>query len=360
MSAPVRELDDDGLSKDGPLNYAPKRVRRSGQVPIGVPRKADVAPRFAAPGAPEPPWGRKKQRQAFAGDVAMTELRTRLALTPDRLPDPPLPVATVSKSYPARRMVSAIVVAIVGFAAYRWAVAPPPARSQGQFTLSSNQLSNQEDSAPERSLRSVSPAHLKTPSPDPQLPQVQPAASSLAPRIVEQVRGVTDGATSANAQRVAATSAPLTLTQPASAKSVTSKASLPAADEQKSRDNTAVDRSGVRLESSGSSSFAPARSQPRRHEAVEIALMVRNGTEFMANGNIGAARMMFQPAAEAGDPMAAFALAETYDPMVLRKLGAKGGITPDVALAHSWYEKAKDLGSPVAPERLERLARLTE
>jgi hypothetical protein len=45
---------------------------------------------------------------------------------------------------------------------------------------------------------------------------------------------------------------------------------------------------------------------------------------------------------------------------VLRKLNAKGGITPDVALAHTWYEKAKDLGSTVAPERLERLARLPE
>jgi len=69
---------------------------------------------------------------------------------------------------------------------------------------------------------------------------------------------------------------------------------------------------------------------------------------------------MFQPAAEAGDPAAAFALAETYDPLVLRKLGAKGGGTADVALAHSWYEKAKDLGSTTAPERLERLARLPE
>src|SRR5262249_4355098 len=158
--------------------------------------------------------------------------------TPDRLPDPPLPVATVPKSYPARRMVGAIVVAMVGFAAYRWAVAPPPARSQGQFTLASNQLSNQEDSAPERSLRSVSPAHLKPPSLDPELPQVQPAASDLASRIVDQVRGVTDGATSVNAQRVATTSAPPTLTQPASAKSFSSKTSVPAADEQKSRDNT--------------------------------------------------------------------------------------------------------------------------
>jgi TPR repeat protein len=88
--------------------------------------------------------------------------------------------------------------------------------------------------------------------------------------------------------------------------------------------------------------------------------MVKNGAEYMANGNIGAARMLLQPAAEAGDPVAAFALAETFDPLVLMKLNTKGGITANVGLARTWYQKAKDLGSAVAPERLERLARLPE
>ncbi len=69
---------------------------------------------------------------------------------------------------------------------------------------------------------------------------------------------------------------------------------------------------------------------------------------------------MYQRAAETGDAMAALALAETYDPLVLRRLNPRGGITPNVALAHAWYERAKDLGSAVAPERLERLARLPE
>jgi hypothetical protein len=58
--------------------------------------------------------------------------------------------------------------------------------------------------------------------------------------------------------------------------------------------------------------------------------------------------------------MAAFALAETYDPLMLRKLTPKGGLVSDVGLAHIWYQKAKDLGSAAAPERLERLARLPE
>jgi len=37
-------------------------------------------------------------------------------------------------------------------------------------------------------------------------------------------------------------------------------------------------------------------------------------------------------------------------------MGAKG-ITPDVALAQRWYEKAKTLGATAAPESLARLTR---
>jgi hypothetical protein len=94
--------------------------------------------------------------------------------------------------------------------------------------------------------------------------------------------------------------------------------------------------------------------------AAEITLMMEKGTALIAMGNIGGARLMFQHAAEAGDPTAAFALAETYDPSELRISGVKGGITSDIALAVSWYEKAKDLGSTVAPERLKNLARVAK
>ncbi len=122
-------------------------------------------------------------------------------------------------------------------------------------------------------------------------------------------------------------------------------------------DNAVADRKSLRLEWSG---LPAAKSQARQIDASEIAQMVKSGAEYMANGNIGAARMIFRPAAEAGDPVAAFALAETYDPVVLGKLNAKGGITADVGLAQTWYKKAKDLGSVAATERLERLARVHE
>jgi len=100
----------------------------------------------------------------------------------------------------------------------------------------------------------------------------------------------------------------------------------------------------------------PAPSSQRRLNTFEIALLMKRGDELVATGNIGASRLIFQLAAEAGEPMAALALAETYDPSVLEELGAKG-ITPDVALAQQWYEKAKALGATAASGRLVGLAR---
>jgi hypothetical protein len=118
-------------------------------------------------------------------------------------------------------------------------------------------------------------------------------------------------------------------------------------------DDAIADSKNLQLEWAGGSAAAPstpAVPSPRRLDASEIALLIKRGEELVASGNIGAARMMFEPAAEAGDPKAALALAETYDPAALEKLGARG-ITPDIALAQQWYEKAKALGSTEAPRR---------
>ncbi|SRR5579871_365095 len=357
MSAPAQEPDS------GPLNYAPKSARHAGrdQNPGGAQRKIDAAPRG---GTPEPPWKRSKQADAFAGDVAIAELRSRLALAPDRLPEPPRPVSSGSKLGLAGRLAGVVVVATVGVAGYRWGSAPPaPAQ------LTSNQ-SSRDDMASERfNNRGLGPS-VDSSRFDSTLPAVGSAAGGVPSGMA------TDGARGGN--RAASADAPLgadlAFASPAAAKAI-----APQIDEQKSPDRPPSQAAPSQItvnpaqtqradEPARSTTSAPdpgpsqstAKSQPRRLSASEIALMVKNGNDFMANGNIGAARMIFQPAAEAGDPLAAFALAETYDPLVLRKLNAKGGITPDVALAQAWYQKAKDLGSVVAPERLERLARLPE
>jgi hypothetical protein len=93
----------------------------------------------------------------------------------------------------------------------------------------------------------------------------------------------------------------------------------------------------------------------RALDTKEIKLLMEQGERFIATGDVVAARIAFQRAAEAGDANAAVAVGATYDPSALAKLGAVG-IGADVAKARSWYQKAEKLGSPDAKRRLEVLA----
>jgi hypothetical protein len=86
-----------------------------------------------------------------------------------------------------------------------------------------------------------------------------------------------------------------------------------------------------------------------------IASLLRRADALIASGDVAAARLALRRAADAGDPRAAMALGETYDPALLEKLSVHG-IAPDVAMARSWYERAKKFGSAEAPQRLEMLA----
>jgi hypothetical protein len=87
----------------------------------------------------------------------------------------------------------------------------------------------------------------------------------------------------------------------------------------------------------------------------EIELLMKKGEQFLAAGDVVAARIALQRAAQAGDGNAAVVLGATYDPTELAKLGVVG-ISADVAKARSWYEKAEKFGSPEARRRLDLLA----
>jgi TPR repeat protein len=102
-------------------------------------------------------------------------------------------------------------------------------------------------------------------------------------------------------------------------------------------------------ETIGATTSAVARLDPI--DEPDLAQLVRRGTNLMAIGDVSAARLMFQQAAEAGSAGAAFALAETYDPAASKRQTS----SLDIALARNWYEKARVLGAPTAEERLARL-----
>jgi NitT/TauT family transport system substrate-binding protein len=119
-------------------------------------------------------------------------------------------------------------------------------------------------------------------------------------------------------------------------------------------DGIVVDRKSLELE------WVPTESEPRQLNASQIAAMMRTAAECMANGDVSAARLIYQRLAMEGEAPAALALAETYDPPALRKSNVTRGVTSDIGLAQSWYEKAKALGSPAAAKRLEAVARLDQ
>src|SRR6266508_222762 len=99
----------------------------------------------------------------------------------------------------------------------------------------------------------------------------------------------------------------------------------------------------------------PASNAIRALDPQEIVLLVRQGEQFVAAGDLVTARTVLRRAAEAGDANAAVALGATYDPTVLAKLGVMG-MGADVEQARRWFQAAESLGSAEATRQLRVLA----
>jgi hypothetical protein len=305
MDRVVRNSDNDAPLNDASSTFTPRRARR----PLNDQHEVDAPPIGVEAGSPP----------------VMQELPWKLpSLEPDWLPPPP--TRSESALGALGRLVGVIVIAAAaGAVGSLWGVeyflgsAPQP-----QNLLSSHQANVAAN-------LSADPA------------EAPPATSGLAPGLANNdARRAADVA----ADPVRRRAPPVPDVQSASAPSLPAPPAAPS-------------RSTV-LQSNRQSSPDPASAPATPLDAANIAVMLKSGAEFMANGNVAAARMMLQPAADAGDATAAFALAETYDPMVLARLGVKGGIAPDVALAKRWYAKANALGTSAAQERLVRLTRRSE
>jgi hypothetical protein len=91
-----------------------------------------------------------------------------------------------------------------------------------------------------------------------------------------------------------------------------------------------------------------------RVDSQEITTLIDRGSAYLKRGDLASARLLLRRAAEAGSANAALMLGSTFDPLIIRQLGVIG-IEPDVARARQWYEKAADLGSDAASQRLANL-----
>ncbi|MEA3142088.1 MAG: hypothetical protein QOK23_4257 [Gammaproteobacteria bacterium] len=88
--------------------------------------------------------------------------------------------------------------------------------------------------------------------------------------------------------------------------------------------------------------------------SLEVARLVERANALLGQGNIGAARIVLERAAEAGSAQATFRLAETYDPLVL-SIWRTYGTRSDATKARELYAKAYDSGVKAAKDRSDAL-----
>src|SRR5262245_8638212 len=143
MGAPVGDSDDGRPSRIPPKSEKPKDAgaapsSRATELPDPPPwRRAsrrggfegdfaldspnDIGVARSRP-ATEAPWKRNPRREVFEGDVSLVELRSRLALRADRIPEPAAPVSTARTSSGVLRLMSgvAMLAAASGVVGYFW------------------------------------------------------------------------------------------------------------------------------------------------------------------------------------------------------------------------------------------------
>jgi TPR repeat protein len=309
LAGAEQSAEDDAARAQSSTPPEPGKPASTKNAPARDPSK-DTGATPSSPATEElaPPWKRKSRREAFEGDVAVVELRSRLGRT-ERIPEPAVRFSSTPTFSGVVRLMSGVATAatVVGVAGYLWS-----------FELSSK-------------LPELTPASGQANiPPTPATPATSLAASNrdFDPQAAARTASIGLAPVGKQAHPVTSVDAAQRLALPTTLQTVSP---------------SVVRRPPVAAE-----------------DAPVIAAKMKIGVELMTYGEVTAARMMFQRVAEAGEGAGAFALAETYDPLVLGGLRLREGIMPDLALARTWYERARELGSLEAQERLLRLAQLPQ
>ncbi|WP_445219054.1 hypothetical protein ACKWRH_01640 [Bradyrhizobium sp. Pa8] len=98
----------------------------------------------------------------------------------------------------------------------------------------------------------------------------------------------------------------------------------------------------------------PAKTVAKTLDADTLAGLMTRAQSLLRIGDIVAARLLLERAANAQDATAALLLGQTYDPAVLGTSDARS-IAGDATAARDWYQKAAALGSAEARQRLAQL-----
>ena len=146
----------------------------------------------------------------------------------------------------------------------------------------------------------------------------------------------------------AASSAPA---EPSSAANLNSVPSAPTVLPAASRSSATASSGETRF--GGDSSTATTATAPEA-SAGELAALLARGDVLFTKGDLLAARLFYERAADGGDGQAAFKLGETFDPIFLGRAHLRGA-RGDWSMALSWYRRARDLGLPEAEILLQSL-----
>jgi len=251
-----------------------------------------LRPAAALVRSPPSRWRIGVADDAFSGDRAMVKLQRQLALDPDAVPEPP--VDDIQSLWPmALRLCAVAGVA----AAVAWLVISLP----GTRLLRHDTVH----------------ADVQVPPPVADTQKQDPLRTPAAAGLLLQ-----HGLSEANASPAPAEAMPAPAPQPMIA--------LPSSD----------------------AAVAPPVSLSLASD--EIAMLLKRGKDAFSTGDLAAARLLLRRAAEGGSAEAALALGATFDPLVIRRLGAIGA-APDAAQARQWYQKAVVLGSTTASQPLANL-----
>jgi hypothetical protein len=266
------------------------------------------------------------------GEQFINGVRVPPSLAPERLrPPPPMRQRRDNLRGPLRVLLASVIAApiayyfSVGNQAPNLASMSEPAHESGLAAFASRLVASSEFPVAKDRLRPGDAEAYNT-------------VVSTRNKLVAQPTASTQPTTSA---QPAASTQPAVSTQPAT--STQSATSARAETQAELPPSPAPDHA------------APVSQTVRELDPGSIKLLMQQGEQFVASGDLVAARLVYRRAAESGNAAAALALGATFDPVVLAKIGVKG-MGADVEKARSWYEKAKEFGSPDAPRRLEMLA----
>ncbi len=85
-----------------------------------------------------------------------------------------------------------------------------------------------------------------------------------------------------------------------------------------------------------------------------VAALLRHGQTLLEQGNVSAARLVYERAAAADSGPGATGAGKTYDPAILASIDARG-LQGDAGRAANWYRKGIALGDSEAGARLKAL-----